>query len=357
MKLPFYIKASLILTGLVAFVFLLYVTQKIVVPVIYATIFAIVVNPVVNYFVSKKVNRVVSIAITVLLVLCLAFFVILFLTAQGSKLCESLSALSDKFYLLLDQSISWVSQKFNILPDRLNHWLFNLKSEIVNGSSAAIGQTLIYTGNVLVILVLIPVYIFMILYYKPLLLEFIHRLFRTERQHEINEILVTIKKIIQNYLVGLLLEALIIATLNSVSLLILGIDYAILLGVIGAIFNIIPYIGGILSVSLPFLLALATKPSFSYAFLVIVAYIIIQFIDNHYIVPKIVASKVKINALVSVIVVLAGSALWGIPGMLLSIPLTAIIKVVFDHTRQMKAWGFLLGDAMPEKTTVEINTN
>lgn len=349
MKFPFYIKASLILTGLVAFLFLLFVTQRIVVPVIYATIFAIVVNPLVNYFTRKKINRVVSITITVVLVLCFAFFIVLFLASQGSKLAESLSALSDKFYLLLDQSINWVSRKFNILPDKLNRWLFNLKSEIVSSSSSAIGQTLLYTGNVLVILVLIPVYIFMILYYKPLLLAFVHRLFSSERQNEIDQILVTIRKIIQNYLIGLLLEALIIATLNSVSLLILGIDYAILLGVIGSIFNIIPYVGGILSVSLPFLLALATKPSFTYAFMVIIAYIIIQFIDNHYVVPKIVASKVKINALVSVIVVLAGSALWGIPGMLLSIPLTAIIKVVFDHTREMRAWGFLLGDTMPDK--------
>ncbi|MGZ3943204.1 MAG: AI-2E family transporter [Bacteroidia bacterium] len=336
------------LIGLVAFIFVLFVTQRIIVPVIYATILAIVVNPIVNYLIVKRVNRIVAIALTVFLVLSFAFFVVLFLSVQGSKLAESFSVLSDKFYLLLDQSINWVSKKFNILPDQLSRWLFNLKAEIVSSSSAAIGQTLLYTGSALVILVLIPVYIFMILYYKPLLLEFVHKLFRSERQNEINEILIKIKKIIQNYLIGLLLEALIIATLNSVSLLILGIDYAILLGIVGAIFNIIPYVGGIMSVSLPFLLALATKPSFSYAFMVIVAYVIIQFIDNHYVVPKIVASKVKINALVSVIVVLAGSALWGIPGMLLSIPLTAIIKVIFDHISEMKAWGFLLGDTMPD---------
>ena len=150
------------------------------------------------------------------------------------------------------------------------------------------------------------------------------------------------------------MEAIIIATLNSVSLLLLGIEYAILLGVMGAIFNIIPFVGGILAVSFPFLMALATKPSFSYAFLVLLAYIIIQFIDNHYIVPKIVASKVKINALVSIIVVLTGSALWGIPGMLLSIPLTGIIKVIFDHIQGLKPWGFLLGDAMPGGTQTKV---
>ncbi|HXB40627.1 MAG TPA: AI-2E family transporter [Bacteroidia bacterium] len=354
MKFPLYIKVSLISTGLAAFIALLFVTQRIIVPVICATIIAIVLSPVVNFFVKRKINRIISITITIVLVLSFAGSIILFLCAQGGKLSQSFPVLIDKFYLLLDQSIIWMSNKFNIRPDKLNNWLFNLKSEIINESSSAIGQTLIYTGSALVILVLIPVYIFMILYYQPLLLEFIHRLFKSERHRELNEVLGTIQKIIKNYLVGLLLEAIIIATLNSLSLLLLGIEYAILLGVTGAILNIIPFIGGILAVSLPFLLALATKPSFYYGFMVLVSYIIIQFIDNHYIIPKIVASKVKINALVSVIVVLAGSALWGIPGMLLSIPLTAIIKVVFDHIEGLKSWGFLLGDTMPDVMRTKI---
>jgi predicted PurR-regulated permease PerM len=76
-------------------------------------------------------------------------------------------------------------------------------------------------------------------------------------------------------------------------------------------------------------------------------YYFIQLIDNHFIVPKIVASKVKINALFAIIVVLAGNALWGIPGMFLSIPLLAIVKLIFDHIEPLKPWGFLLGDTMP----------
>jgi len=81
--------------------------------------------------------------------------------------------------------------------------------------------------------------------------------------------------------------------------------------------------------------------------LVMATYVLIQFIDNHYLIPQIVASKVKINALVSVIVVLLGGALWGVPGMFLSIPITAIIKVIFDHIEPLKPWGFLLGNNVP----------
>jgi predicted PurR-regulated permease PerM len=129
--------------------------------------------------------------------------------------------------------------------------------------------------------------------------------------------------------------------------LILGIDYAILLGVIGALLNVIPYIGGLVSVALPMMVALVTKSSAWYAIYVMAIYYFIQLIDNNYIVPKIVASKVRINALFSIIAVIVGNALWGIPGMFLSIPLLAIIKLIFDHIESLKPWGFLLGDTMP----------
>jgi len=94
------------------------------------------------------------------------------------------------------------------------------------------------------------------------------------------------------------------------------------------------------------IVALATK-SPSYALFVLAAYLFIQFVDNNYIIPKIVASKVKINALISVIVVLIGGALWGIPGMFLAIPLTAVLKVIFDHIEPLKPLGFLLGNIVP----------
>jgi predicted PurR-regulated permease PerM len=196
-------------------------------------------------------------------------------------------------------------------------------------------------------LLLIPVYIFLILFYEPLLLDFMRKLFGEKNRGQVSEIISLTKNVIQRYLVGLVIEAIIMAIMEIVTLLLLGIEYAILLGIIGALLNVIPYIGGIVAVALPMMIALATKDSAWYAVYVLVIYYIIQLIDNNYIVPKIVASKVKINALFSIIVVIAGNALWGIPGMFLSIPVLAIIKLIFDHVEPLKPWGFLLGDTMP----------
>jgi len=199
----------------------------------------------------------------------------------------------------------------------------------------------------LIILVLMPIYIFMILYYQPLLLAFIHEIFISNDQVKVNEVLSDTKKIIHSYLFGLLIEAFIIAILNSTALLIIGVDYAILLGIFGAIINVIPYIGGIMGALVPMMIALVSMPSPYSSLLILASSITIQFIDNNYIVPRVVASKVKINAFVSIVVVLMGSALWGVAGMFLSLPLTAIVKVIFDHIDSLKPWGRLLGDTMP----------
>jgi len=347
LKLPFYIKVTIFLIGLFALLAMLYIAQSIIIPLVFAILLAILLQPVVNFFVRMRINRVVSIVLALFLTILIlaAFGALLF--SQASRFSESWPILADKFTSILNQTITWASGYFDINPRKIDAWVTKTKSELINTSSAAIGQTLVTLGSWVVALFLVPVYIFMILFYQPLILDFIRKLFAENHKKQVGEIVTQTKTVIQRYLIGLVIEAVIVATLNSAALLILGIEYAILLGIIGALLNVIPYIGGIVAVALPMMVAIATKSTAWYALYVLVSYYFIQLIDNNYIVPKIVASKVKINALFSIIVVLAGNALWGIPGMFLSIPILAIVKLIFDHIEPLKPWGFLLGDTMP----------
>jgi predicted PurR-regulated permease PerM len=347
MKLPLYVKAILILIGLYALFSMLYIGRGIIVPLLFATILAILLHPVVVFFVRLRIKRLIAIILTLLLT---AVTIIAFgglLISQGVRLAESWPLLVDKFNGTLDQAVVWASEYFDIKPEMILAWIEKAKGETINAVSQSIGQTLVIIGSGVVILFLIPVYIFLILFYQPLILDFIQKLSSKNNQVQVKEVVTQTKSLIQRYLVGLVIEAIIVAILEIAVLLIFGIDYAILLGIIGALLNVIPYIGGVVSVAIPMIVALATKDSSWYAVYILISYYIIQLIDNNYIVPKIVASKVKINALFSIIVVLAGNALWGIPGMFLSIPLLAIVKLIFDHVEPLKPWGFLLGDTMP----------
>lgn len=345
--LPYAAKAGLFLVGICALIAILYIGQSIIVPLIFSFIFAILLNPVVNLFLRLKVNRILAIGITLILTFILIVGFASFIFSQVSQFGESWPILVDKFTVLLNDTITGAARYFDIKPQYIHEWISKAQADLINLNGAVIGQTLVSVGSGLAVLFLFPVYIFVILYYKPLLLEFIRRLFVNNHGSEAAEIVKETKNVVQHYLVGLLIEAVIVAVLNSVGLLLLGIEYAILLGVVGALLNVIPYIGGIIAISLPIMVALVTKTTAWYAVYVVILYIVIQMIDNNYIVPKIVASKVKINALFSIIVVLVGNMLWGVSGMFLSIPLLAIVKVIFDHIDSLKPWGFLLGDTMP----------
>jgi len=345
-KFPLSVKVISFFIGFCALLAVLYIAKGIIIPLVFAIILAIVLHPVVNFFVRIKINRLLAIIITLFLTfLVLAGFGTL-LFWQASRFRESWPILVDKFTLLLNQTVNWVSGYFDINNQKINDWITNTKGELINTSSAAIGKTLVSVGNILVVLVLLPVYIFMLLFYHSIILEFFHRLFSANNQSKVSEIITQTKTVIQRYLIGLIIEAFIVATLNSIALLILGIDYAIMLGIIGALVNVIPYIGGVIGVSVFIIVASVTKAPV-YIIYIIGIYSVIQFVDNHYIVPKIVASKVKINALFAIVAVIAGNALWGIPGMFLSIPLLAIVKLICDHIDSLKPWGFLLGDTMP----------
>eukprot|EP00697_Spironema_sp_BW2_P003956 gnl/Spiro4/15337_TR8244_c0_g1_i1.p1 gnl/Spiro4/15337_TR8244_c0_g1~~gnl/Spiro4/15337_TR8244_c0_g1_i1.p1 ORF type:complete len:292 (+),score=-51.58 gnl/Spiro4/15337_TR8244_c0_g1_i1:434-1309(+) len=289
-----------------------------------------------------RFNRVLAIATALFAAIILVFGLIYFLSTQASIFTKTFPQFKLKFGALLLEATNWVTTHTSIEREKIDEWIAKAQSDGLKTGAAYLGHSLGTITNLLVVVFLIPVYVFMILFYKPLLLGFIAKVFPQKKHGVVLEVLQQSKSLIQSYLIGLLVEACIVAVLNSGGLMILGIQYAILLGVIGALLNMIPCIGGVIAISMPMLIAFATKSPTS-ALLVFIVYMVVQFIDNHYIVPAIVASKVKINALVSIVVVLVGGALWGVPGMFLSIPITAIVKVVFDRVEPLRPFGFFIG--------------
>jgi predicted PurR-regulated permease PerM len=331
----------------------LFYTQAIIIPIIFSIIIAILLHPVVILFQKIKINRVLAIILTLILAFAIITAFGIFIISQASMFGEAWPKLVEKITDLLDKITAWAAGYFDVTPYKINDWISKAKDGLIG--MPAIGHTLSSVGNTLFLLILIPVYIFMLLFYQPLLLEFLFRVFGVKNQPQMSEIVHQIETLIQRYLLGLIIEAVLVAILNSVGLLALGIEYAILIGIIGALLNVIPYLGGIVAVAIPMVIALVTKSSPMYPLYVLAVYYFIQLIDNNFIVPMIVASRVKINALVSIITVLAFGALWGVPGMFLSIPLTAIIKLIFDNIEPLKPWGFLLGDDIPTIGMIKIS--
>jgi predicted PurR-regulated permease PerM len=342
-KYPFYIKSTVILFGLTLFVYALFHLGEIFIPIAFALMIAILLNPLTIRLQKWHFPHVLAITVSILVAILFIAGVAYLLYVEIGSFSDQLPLLKKKFAEILAKIQHTARQNFGITYKKQDQYL----TQAEEGLKPILASTVGTVMGTLSMVILLPVYTFLFLYYKTLIINFLYELFAEENAQDLSKVLTQTKGAIQSYMFGLLLEAVIVATLNSVALLILGVDYAILLGVLGALLNVLPFIGGILAVLLPILIATLTKEGVHTQVEVIIAYMVIQFIDNHFLVPYIVSSKVKINALVSLVIVFMGGALWGISGMFLSIPFVGVLKIIFDRIPDLKPWGKLLGTEVP----------
>lgn len=331
--------------GLVLSTFILINLRDVLVPFCFALIIAILLIPLVNKFVKMGMNRIVAIVIAMFIALLIFSGIMYFLSSQIASLASDIPLLKTKFQTLLIQFEHWVQINFGLSIEKQ----VGLLNKAIEKAKSYIGETVGTALGTVMTVILLPVYVFLLLYYKTLLVNFFYEVNLNKHSKNLSEILGETKIAVQSYMQGLLIEAFIITVLYTIVLLFLGVKYAILMALMGAIINMLPFIGGVISIILPVVVATITKEGFSTQFWIIISYTIIQFADNHYIIPMVVSSKVKINALFSIIVVLLGGAMWGFAGMFLSIPFVGILKIVFDRVEEMKPWGKLLGNEVPSK--------
>jgi predicted PurR-regulated permease PerM len=344
-KYPFYMKITVIMLGLVLFVYILCNLRDILVPLSFAILLAILLNPLTKLLEKWHFPKVLAIAVSIIVAMVIIAGITYFFVIEIRSFSDELPGFRQKFETLVARFQHFARIDFGINTKKQNEYISQAEDSLKPVLASAMGTAL----GIMAMFFLLPVYTFLFLFYKRLILNFLFDIFANADEKEVSVVLEQTRGAIQNYMFGLLLEALIVATLNTAALLILDVKYAILLGVLGALLNILPFIGGILAVLFPVIIAIVTKDGFQVPLWIMISYIVIQFVDNHFLVPYIVASRVKINALISIVVVLLGGALWGISGMFLSIPFIGVLKIIFDRMPEMKPWGMLLGVEIPTK--------
>ncbi len=220
-------------------------------------------------------------------------------------------------------------------------------------ATTAIGVTVLTASYIILFWVFVIIDTFFLLIYRRLLLQFLIAVFRKENAIAVYEVVERIKYIITKYITGLMLEMMVVSTVCCTVFLISGVKYALLLGLITGLFNIIPYIGIATALLINVLITLSTAAATGKIILVGVTIIIMHLLDSNVLLPLIVGSQVRINALITILGVVLGEMLWGIPGMFLSIPVIAIMKIIFDRVESLQPWGLLLGDEVIEPEVVE----
>lgn len=343
---PLYAKITSILLLIYLVLFGFYLGKVILAPLGFAFLFAVLLRPLEKFLINRGVNQVIAILISLLVFILFIVGLVTFLSKEISSFVKDVPAIKSNLNNLWHQFQSWLSHTFNLSRSEQEKIVQKATNDTMNNIAPAntIG---IVTGS-LATITLMPVYIFLFLFYRTLLLRFIIELFEEKHHPNVQHVIMEIRYVVQHYITGLLTETSIVAGLNIAGLFLIGAPYAFLLGIIAAILNLVPYIGGLLAIALTSLITFTNTASLTKMLWAIVVLLIVQLIDNNFLVPRFIASRVQLNALISIVGVLIGGALCGISGMFLTIPVLAICKVIFDKVEELQPWGKLLGDDTPK---------
>lgn len=344
-QLPPYARLTCILLSLVIIVYGLYVLQDTLVPLIFAVLFSTILYPLCHRLERWGVPRIGAITICIVLALAVLYGFIYLVTNQIGNFTDEAPRLLKRGNQILDQVQRYADQHFNIDRQRVVLEARKYLNSSIQNAGAILTSTLLATTNTLSTIALLPLFIFFFLLYRDFFKSFFYKVVGHTRRTAVDSVFHQIYIVIKDYLVGLVLVIAVVGVLNTVGLLILGVEYAVFFGFFGAFMILLPYIGIAIGSILPALFTLGTDPNPLKALGVVGVFLFVQVLEGNFITPYIVGSKVSINPLAAIIVLIMWGQLWGLTGLILALPLTAILKVIFDSIDDLKPYGFLLGAA------------
>lgn len=343
--LPFYIKLACVLFILVTLCYIVIVAKEILSPLIFSCLFSILLLPLAAFLENKvRLPRSAASMLSVLILLGSIGIILYVIGSQVSGLAQDWPQFQQQLSKSINTIQDWVANTLHIDATKQLTYVHSATNKMMSSGTAVVSATLLSLSSMLLFFVFTFIYTFFFLLYRRLIMRFLESVFLDENKKIVHDIIEQVQYIIRKYIIGLLIEMAIVATVVCLVFLVLGVKYAVLLGLITGLFNIIPYIGIFTALVISSLITFATAAVASKVIFVVVTLIIVHLIDSNVLLPVIVGSKVRINALITVLGVIIGEMVWGIPGMFLSIPVIAVLKIIFDRVESLRSWGIILGD-------------
>jgi predicted PurR-regulated permease PerM len=349
-EMPLTVKRSIELLGIVLVGAILVIGRDIIMPVIMAFFISIVLLPVFRFLRKYKVPEALAIVAPILLLAIFLALIIWFFSAQVGLLVADFPQIKNNVNIHLKALSDWISSISNYSTKEQVEFINKNTNDLLSFAGTAASGAAVTLSSVFVFMGLLPIYIYLMLFYKDILLRFIFMWFTPNHHPKVKEAIYETEGIIKNYLVGLLIQVTYMTILLGGILFFIGIKHALLIGVIFAFLNLIPYVGALLGNIIGVLLTLTSSTELWPVITVLLVIAGVQFLDNNILMPRIVGSKVKINALFAILGVIIGGSIAGVSGMFLSMPIIAVLKVIFDRTDMFKQWGALLGDERPARS-------
>ncbi len=311
---------------------------------------SIILLPVLRFLRRHKVPEGLAIFFCIIFLAVIIGLIVWFFSSQITRLMSDFPQIKKNVALHLNSLSEWIGTKWGFSTEQQVNFIKEQNDKMLNYASGLLSGAASSVTGILIFIGLLPIYIYLMLFYKNLLLRFVFLWFPSTLQDKVEDVIHETESIIKSYLIGLLIQITYITILLGGILLLFGIKHAILIGAIFAVLNLIPYLGALIGNLLGVLLTLSSSQELWPVLVVLGSIAFVQFLDNNILMPRIVGSKVKINALATIVGVIIAGSLAGISGMFLSLPLIAVLKIIFDRTDNLKQWGVLLGDERPGRS-------
>ena len=319
--------------------------KSILIPICFALLISFILFPSARKLESLGINRILATALSIFGVFVLLSVGIYFFSAQIVSLSSEFSQFQEKILRIFADATVFINRNINFLPHMEKGELYdNIKNWAAESSGSLVKQTFNNTASFLTGLLSTIIFTFLILIYRGGLTNAFTAFFSENKRENAHKMFKSVQQVGQKYLVGMIMLMFILGLANSIGLWIIGIDNPFLFGYLAAILAIIPYVGTLVGAAIPIIYALVSYDALWMPLAVALLFWGVQIIESNFLSPKIVGGSLKINALAAILSIIIGASVWGVAGMILFLPLTAMLKVVCEEYEQLKPIALLIGD-------------
>ncbi len=326
----------------------IYFAKDFLMPLCIGGILATLFLPFCNWMERKKLPKAISVFICFLVLLLLIFIIISLLGYKISELINDIEILKQKAIEAGNQIQKYIFNHLNISIDEQFKILKNEQPSYGSMVQTMIGSVTGFLSTSILLLV----YFVFLLYYRNHIKNFLIKLTAKSQQSEMQQIIQKVTSVSQQYLLGLSKMIFLLWIMYGIGFSIIGVENAIFFAVLCGMLEIVPFVGNITGTTLTVLVSAMHGASLEVIIGIVIIYCIVQLIQGWVLEPLILGPQVKINSLFTIIALVLGELLWGIPGIILAIPITAMFKIVCDHVEPLIPFGFLIGEIETPKKEI-----
>ena len=345
---PLIVKITIGLVGIIAFIVVASVGRNFLYPLVIGVLFSYLLFPISNLLEKKRIPRPLAIIISILFVISVIGGILFFLYNRVTFFLADLQSIKENASVSLEIIQNKVETIFGVSVGSQKQWMRDNINKLLETGAGNIQSALSATTSTIFAFGILPVYVFFMTFYRNKFRNFVLMVTLPGKHEATKKVMDQISDVTRKYVGGIVAVVLILCVLNSFGLWIVGIKYAIMFGILSALMNLIPYFGTLIGATIPLTFTLLSGTP-EKAIGVLILFIIIQFTENNILTPNITGGSVQINPFFTIIGIVFGGMLWGIPGMLVAVPLLGTLKIIFENVNTLHPYAFLMGVSGPRK--------